>query len=68
MSNLMSNTQIYWAGPILGGVTAALLYCQLFKAPTASDASERYRTSADDKEVMLNLMKHAALEESVITT
>lgn len=59
---------IYWAGPILGGVVAALLYTQLFKAPTVSDASERYRTTADDKEVMLNLMKHAALEESVITT
>ncbi|XP_055641053.1 aquaporin AQPAe.a isoform X1 [Toxorhynchites rutilus septentrionalis] len=44
---------IYWAGPILGGVCAALLYSQVFKAPRSEELSapERYRVVADEKEV-----------------
>lgn len=44
--------QIYWAGPILGGICAVLLYTQAFKASTPRyNVSERYRTAADDKEM-----------------
>lgn len=48
-----ANHWIYWAGPILGGVCAALLYCQVFKAPQpeGESASERYRVVADEKEL-----------------
>lgn len=44
---------VYWAGPILGGVCAALLYTQVFKAAPseAVSASERYRAVADEKEL-----------------
>lgn len=44
--------QIYWAGPCLGGICAVLLYTQAFLAPTPRyNVSERYRTTADDKEM-----------------
>lgn len=44
--------QIYWAGPILGGICAVLLYTQAFKASAPRyNVSERYRTAADDKEM-----------------
>ncbi|XP_062707372.1 aquaporin AQPAe.a [Aedes albopictus] len=48
-----ANHWIYWAGPILGGVCASLLYCQVFKAPQhePESASERYRVAADEKEL-----------------
>lgn len=44
--------QVYWAGPILGGICAVLLYTQAFQAPAPRyNVSERYRTTADDKEM-----------------
>lgn len=46
--------QIYWAGPILGGVVASLLYTQVFNAPDTeneNDRSGKYRTDATEKEV-----------------
>lgn len=44
-------SQVYWAGPILGGVVASLLYTQAFSAPDAEDRAEKYRTDANEKEV-----------------
>lgn len=43
--------QVYWAGPILGGIVASLLYTQAFNAPDAEDRAEKYRTDANEKEV-----------------
>lgn len=45
---------VYWAGPILGGVAAALLYIIFFAAPEVdSHPSEKYRQvqSSDEKEM-----------------
>lgn len=48
----MFTLQIYWVGPILGGVGASLLYVQAFVAPEPEvDLAERYRTHADEKEM-----------------
>ncbi|XP_031619869.1 aquaporin AQPAn.G isoform X1 [Contarinia nasturtii] len=45
------NHWIYWAGPILGGIVASLLYTQAFSAPDVEvDRSEKYRTDANEKE------------------
>lgn len=47
-----ANHWIYWAGPILGGVGASLLYCQVFKAAQIEESpTERYRVVADEKEL-----------------
>lgn len=46
--------KVYWAGPILGGITAGLLYSQALSAPEEEQASDKYRTAANDKEVILN--------------
>lgn len=49
-----SNHWVYWTGPILGGVAAALLYTQVLEAkesPKHSEAAEKYRTQADEREV-----------------
>lgn len=44
--------KIYWAGPILGGIVASLLYTQAFNAPEVEiDRSDKYRTDANEKEV-----------------
>lgn len=45
--------QLYWAGPILGGVTASLLYTMAFSAPEREElASDKYRVvAANEKEV-----------------
>jgi len=46
------NHWIYWVGPILGGIAASLLYTQAFSAPEIqTDASEKYRTDANEKEL-----------------
>lgn len=45
---------VYWAGPILGGVAAALIYTQILEKPAAakvSEVSDKYRTHADEREV-----------------
>ncbi|EDW90917.1 aquaporin AQPAn.G [Drosophila yakuba] len=45
---------VYWVGPVLGGVAAALLYTQVLEAkpvPKANEASEKYRTHADEREM-----------------
>lgn len=47
---------MYWAGPILGGVTASLLYSQVLSAPEETiEVTEKYRTSANEKEVSSHL-------------
>uniref|UniRef100_A0A1L8DEF6 Putative aquaporin major intrinsic protein family n=2 Tax=Nyssomyia neivai TaxID=330878 RepID=A0A1L8DEF6_9DIPT len=52
VSGNWENHWIYWVGPILGGVAAALLYVQAFLAPEPEvDLAERYRTHADEKEL-----------------
>lgn len=49
---LFNKIQVYWVGPCLGAIGAALIYTQALKAPTIEiDISERYRTTADEKEV-----------------
>lgn len=51
-TNILLVLQIYWAGPIFGGVVAALLYTQAFNAPEIeNDRSDKYRTDASEKEV-----------------
>lgn len=47
----MFRLQLYWVGPILGGVGASLLYTQVLSAPEDETTAEKYRTSASDKEV-----------------
>ncbi|ALC41292.1 CG7777 [Drosophila busckii] len=45
---------VYWLGPILGGVAAALLYTQVLEAkapPKNTEAAEKYRTHADEREM-----------------
>lgn len=44
---------VYWVGPILGGVTAALIYTLILEKPAAkvSHGTDKYGTSADDREV-----------------
>ncbi|KAJ8927772.1 hypothetical protein NQ314_019776 [Rhamnusium bicolor] len=46
--------RVYWVGPILGGMAAALLYKNAFQAPSLGPLKiiERYTTVAtDEKEV-----------------
>lgn len=46
--------QVYWVGPILGGIAAALVYKHVFQAPSLGPLKiiERYTTVVtDEKEV-----------------
>lgn len=48
---------MYWAGPIVGGVAAALLYTQALSAPEIEPTpTNKYRTDADEKEVRRNTL------------
>lgn len=47
------NHIVYWAGPILGALAAALLYSLLFTAPEPETRSGRYHVVADEREVIL---------------
>jgi aquaporin related protein len=50
--NEWENHWLYWIGPILGGIAAALLYTQALKAQeNLIPISEKYRTNADEKEM-----------------
>ncbi|XP_064543538.1 aquaporin AQPcic [Drosophila montana] len=53
-TNNWSAHWVYWAGPVLGGVAAALLYTQVLEAktpPKSNEATEKYRTHADEREL-----------------
>lgn len=52
ITNIWDTHWIYWAGPILGGIAASLLYTQAFNAPEVeTDRSDKYKTDANEKEV-----------------
>lgn len=48
------NHWVYWAGPILGGITAALFYSMAFAAPEPDVETQRgkYRATATEKEMV----------------
>jgi hypothetical protein len=50
--NINDFSQVYWLGPISGGVFAALLYTLVFTAPKP-DETEKYRQvqQLEEKEV-----------------
>ncbi|KAH8365163.1 hypothetical protein KR084_004444, partial [Drosophila pseudotakahashii] len=52
-TDIWTSHWVYWVGPVLGGVAAALLYTQVLEAkpaPKTNEASEKYRTHADERE------------------
>lgn len=52
ITNIWDTHWVYWAGPILGGIAASLLYTQAFNAPEVeADRSDKYKTDANEKEV-----------------
>lgn len=52
ITNIWDSHWIYWAGPILGGIAASLLYTQAFSAPEVeADRSDKYKTDGNEKEV-----------------
>lgn len=44
---------VYWVGPILGGIAAALIYTLILEKPAAPalEVIEKYRTQADEREM-----------------
>lgn len=51
-TDIWENHWVYWAGPILGGIAASLLYTQAFNAPEIeADRNDKYKTDANEKEV-----------------
>lgn len=58
VANVWTDHWVYWAGPIAGGIAAALLYVHGFSAPAVS-TPPRYRSVAgDEKEVSSTLQEH----------
>ncbi|XP_045455081.1 aquaporin AQPAe.a [Melitaea cinxia] len=50
-----SDHWVYWAGPVAGGVAAALLYVHGFSAPPTEAPSPRYRPVAGDEKELKRL-------------
>ncbi|CAK1599868.1 unnamed protein product [Parnassius mnemosyne] len=56
VANVWDNHWIYWAGPIAGGVAAALIYVHGFSAPPPSNITPaRYRPVAGDEKELKRL-------------
>ncbi|XP_013785705.1 aquaporin AQPAe.a-like [Limulus polyphemus] len=50
VANVWSNHWVYWIGPILGGVIAALLYQFIFSAPTPPSEESEYAEKVELRE------------------
>ena len=69
MTSNWNNHWIYWVGPIMGGIAAALAYTQALEqpAPPASiSSSDKYKTHADEREVSFFIKLHT-LKKSLLT-
>ncbi|CAH2068639.1 unnamed protein product, partial [Iphiclides podalirius] len=56
VANIWNDHWVYWAGPIAGGIAAALLYVHGFSAPPPDNsASPRYRPVAGDEKELKRL-------------
>jgi hypothetical protein len=46
--------QVYWLGPILGGITASLVYQMVLKAPKVNKADDYTPVALSDKQVTMD--------------
>lgn len=53
IAGIWENHWVYWLGPILGGVAAALIYHHAFTAPSTDEVTEYSPVNAEEKEVIL---------------
>lgn len=51
IAGIWENHWVYWLGPILGGVAAALIYHHAFTAPSTDEVTEYSPVNAEEKEV-----------------
>lgn len=52
--NIIFNIQVYWLGPILGGIGASLIYKHAFTLPVTEANTEYSPVQVQDKEVLVN--------------